>query len=250
MKADPLPTPKTVAPARCLDWLRYGWAGFLKDPARWALVAAVFVVILLAVGVVPLIGWAITLLAFPVLGAGLVAVADEVANGRPVRVDSLFDGIRVDAGQYVMIGVFHLVAALMIGFVAFLIGASAALTGALLGPLAAVGLTAGGVMLAVVVFIALWIMVIMALWFAPALIRFHGADPIDALTHSIDACLRNLPVCLVLALIIYVLTWVAMIPAGLGLLVLLPVLAGAHHAAYLDIFADRPALPERIATSA
>jgi len=245
-----LPSPKTVSPARCLDWLRYGWQLFLKDPGRWALVGGLFVVILVAVGVVPLIGWAITLLAFPVLGAGLVAVADEVANGRPVRVDALFDGLRIDAGKHVMVGVFHLVAALIIGFVAFLIGASAALTGALLGPLAAVGLTAGGVMLATVVFIALWIMVVMALWFAPALIRFHGAEPIDALTHSINACARNLPVCLVLALAIYVLIWVAMIPAGLGLLVLIPVLAGAHHAAYLDIFAAHPALPERIATSA
>jgi uncharacterized membrane protein len=242
-----LPSPNTVPPARCLDWLAYGWRQFLRDPARWALIGALFVLILGALGVVPLIGWAVTLLAFPVLGAGLVAAADHQANGRTLQLEALFDGLRTDAGKHVMVGVFHLVAALMIGFMAFLIGASAALTGAILGPLAAVGLTAGGVMLAVVVFMALWIMVIMALWFAPALIRFHGADPIDALTHSIDACLRNLPVCLVLALAIYVLAWVAMVPAGLGLLVLVPVLAGAHHAAYLDIFADRPALPEHIA---
>ena len=246
----PLPEPTTIPASRCLDWLALGWRLFLTDPVRWAIVAALFMLILAAIGVVPLIGWAITLMAFPVLGAGLVAVADDVACGKPVRIDALFDGLRADAGKHVMVGVFHLVAALLIGFVAVLIGASAALTGALLGPLAAVGLTTGGLMLALVVFTALWIMVVMALWFAPALIRFHGAEPIDALTHSINACVRNLPVFFVLALALYVLVWVAMIPAGLGLLVLIPVIAGAHHAAYLDIFAGRRALPERIRPSA
>ncbi|QID16637.1 hypothetical protein G3580_02725 [Nitrogeniibacter mangrovi] len=239
----PLPSAVTVSPARCLDWLAAGWRLFLCDPARWAVVGALFVIILVAIGVVPLIGWAITLLTFPVLGAGLVAVADEAAGSGRVRIEALFDGLRADAGKHVMVGVFHLVAVLVIGFVAALIGASAALTGALIGPLAAVGLTTGGLMLAVVVFTALWLLVIMALWFAPALIRFHGADPIDALTHSVDACLRNLPVCFVLALALYVLAWVAVIPAGLGLVVLIPVIAGAHHAAYLDIFAVRRALP-------
>ena len=38
-------------------------------------------------------------------------------------------------------------------------------------------------------------------------------------------------------------------PAGLGLLVLIPVVAGAHHAAYLDIFADRPALTDNASRS-
>ncbi len=249
MDTPSLPSPKTVSAGRCLDWLVIGWQLFLRDPIRWAIVAALFFVVLALISVVPLIGWAITLIAFPVLGAGLVAVADDVACGKPLRIDTVFDGLRADAGKHIMVGVFHLVAALLIGFVALLIGASAALTGALIGPLAAVGLTTGGIMLAVVVFTALWIMVVMALWFAPALIRFHGAEPLDALTHSINACVRNLPVFFVLALGLYVLTWMAMIPAGLGLLILIPVIAGAHHAAYLDIFADRRALPERLPPS-
>ena len=245
MRPSPLPEPTTVPAARCLDWLVAGWQLFMRAPVPWMLAAAVFLVILAAVSVVPLIGWAIMLLAFPVLGAGWVALADDAANGRALQLSTLFDGLRRDANRHVMVGVFHLVAALIIGFVAFLVGASAALTGALLGPLAVVGLTAGGLMLAAVVFTALWLALILALWFAPALIRFHDAEPVDALTHSIDACLRNLPASLVFALMLYVLTWVAMIPAGLGLLVLVPVIAGAHHAAYLDIFAGRPALPDR-----
>jgi len=239
-----LPEPRTVSPARCLDWLAEGWRLFTGEPVPWALGAGSFILMLTLIGVVPLVGWAVTLVGFPVLGAGLVALADDAAHQRPLRLVTLFDGLRRDANSHIMVGIFHLAGALGIGFLAALVGASAALTGALIGPLAAIGLATGGVMLAVVVFTALWLLLIMALWFAPALIRFHGADPVAALTASIRACLRNLPTCLVLALGLYVLTWVAMVPAGLGLLVLIPVVAGAHHAAYLDIFADRPALSD------
>ena len=189
-------------------------------------------------------GWAITLVAFPVLGAGLISVADDAARGRPLRIDGLFDGLRRAPGKHITLGIFHLVGALIIAFVATVIGGSAALTGLLIGPLAAVGLAAGGIMLAVMVFMALWIGLLMALCFAPALVLFHRAEPIDALSCSAQACARNLPTVFVVALSIYVLVWIAMLPAGLGLLVLLPVLAGAQHAAWLDLFDQRPALPE------
>ena len=98
-------------------------------------------------------------------------------------------------------------------------------------------------MLAVMVFMALWIGLLMALWFAPALVLFHDAEPIDALAFSARACARNLSSVFVVALSVYILGWVAMLPAGLGLLVLLPVLAGAQHAAYRDLFYQHPALP-------
>ncbi len=238
-----LPEALTVPVSRCLDGLVAGWRLFLIDPARWAVIALIFVFILAAIGVVPLIGWAITLVAFPVLGAGMISVADDAAAGRPIRIDGLFDGLRRMPGKHITVGIFHLGGALIIGFVAVLIGGSAALTGLLIGPLAAVGLATGGIMLAVMVFMALWIGLLMAIWFAPALVLFHDAEPIDALGRSAQACARNLPCVFVVALSIYLLVWIAMLPAGLGLLVLLPVLAGAQHAAYLDIFAQRPALP-------
>ena len=43
--------------------------------------------------------------------------------------------------------------------------------------------------------------------------------------------------------LIYVLIWVAMLPAGLGVLVLVPVLAGTLYASFQDVFGDVPALP-------
>ena len=48
---------------------------------------------------------------------------------------------------------------------------------------------------------------------------------------------------IVLGVLIYVLIWVALLPLGLGMIVLIPVLAGTLHASYQDVFGERPALP-------
>lgn len=238
-----LPPVRPLPPGASLAWLAHGWRLFLRDPARWAIIALLFVLILAALGLVPLVGWAISLVGLPVLSAGLLTVADDAAAGRPVRIDGLFDGLRRNAAEHVMLGICYLVGGLLTAFIAAAIGSSAALTGALIGPLAAAGLTVGGVMLATIVFMALWLGLMMALWYAPALIVFHQAEPLAALRHSALACLRNLPAFFVLALCLYVLGWLALLPAGLGMLVLVPVVAGAQHAAWRDTFDERPELP-------
>ena len=46
-------------------------------------------------------------------------------------------------------------------------------------------------------------------------------------------------------MLIYVLIWVAMLPAGLGVLVLMPVLAGTLYASFQDVFGERPACRPR-----
>ena len=60
---------------------------------------------------------------------------------------------------------------------------------------------------------------------------------------SLSACFNNLGSFVVLGVLIYVLIWVALLPLGLGMIVLIPVLAGTLHASYQDVFGERPALP-------
>ena len=127
--------------------------------------------------------------------------------------------------------------------IAFAIGGSAMLTGMLVGAFAGMGMAAGGMMFGVPVFTVLWVLLMMALWFAPALVMLHDVAPLEAMKLSAQACFQNLLTFGVLAALLYVLVWVAMLPAGLGMLVLVPVLAGALLAAWQDTFHARPALP-------
>jgi hypothetical protein len=239
----PLPQPGQVTPAHTLQWLVAGWTTFLASPGTWIIQTLILIVILSALGFVPLLGWALAPLALPVLVAGMLAGARALDQGEPLRIDHLFDGVRRHAGNLLMIGGFHLLGALLAALIAAAVGSSAALTGMLVGAFAGVGLAAGGVMLAVAVFTVLWVLLLMALWFAPALVMLQDVSPLDAMKLSARACLSNLTSFIVLGFILYVLTWIAMLPAGLGMLVLVPVLAGALHAAWQDTFLQRPALP-------
>jgi uncharacterized membrane protein len=76
----------------------------------------------------------------------------------------------------------------------------------------------------------------MATWFAPALIVLHDVAPTAAFKASFYACLRNWIPFLVYSVVLLVLFLVAAIPAGLGFLVLIPVLVASVYTAYRDIF--------------
>ena len=239
----PLPEPGTVTPAHALRWLAAGWVLFIGNPGVWLAQTLIFVLILSALGFVPIIGWAAAPVALPVLVAGLVAGANAQAAGERLRVDHLFDGLRLHAGNLLLVGGFHLLGALIAALIAAAIGGSAVLTGMVVGAFAGMGLAAGGVMLGVLVFTVLWGLLMMALWFAPALVMLQDVAPLDAMKLSARACFHNLLTFIVFATMLYVLVWLAMLPAGLGVFILVPVLAGALQAAWRDTFSPPLALP-------
>jgi len=84
--------------------------------------------------------------------------------------------------------------------------------------------------------VGLTIPLLMALWFAPALVMLHGLGPLEAMKLSFVGCLRNMLPFLLYGLIALVLTVLAVIPVGLGLLVLGPMITASVYTAYKDIF--------------
>ena len=93
------------------------------------------------------------------------------------------------------------------------------------------------------VILALFIPVSMAVWFAPALVALDGIDPLTALKWSFFACLKNIWSFLVYGLVMLGLAIVATIPMGLGWLLLGPVIMASVYTAYRDIFFVEPEAP-------
>ena len=109
-------------------------------------------------------------------------------------------------------------------------------SGLLLGQMAGAGMAVGGMVLALLVSLVLSVPLMMGVWFAPALVLFNGMEAVDALKASFAANLKNLVPMLVYGIFVLVLAFFAALPAGLGFLVLAPVLAGSIYAQYRDLF--------------
>ena len=237
MASFPIPAPafngnsRVVPPGNAFDWLRQGWALFAANPGLWIGLTIVLLVIVLGVQIVPLVGTLAAHLLMPVLGAGLLLVCRKIDEGESVQIDDLFAGFKQNAGPLVMVGVLYMLAMLAIVVIVIAVGGGSVAGGLLSAQPAGLGVIFGGLMLSLLLSLALSVPVVMAIWFAPALVFFNNMQPVEALKASFEACMKNVLAFLVYGLIVLVLAFFAALPVGLGFLVLIPVLAGSVYAA-------------------
>jgi hypothetical protein len=227
---------RTVDAGRAIEWLKAGWQLFLKNPGIWIAQTAIGGIILICLGVIPVLGHVATHFLLVVFVGGLMLGCKSLAEGGELRIDHLFAGFRQNTGNLVMVGVYYLVGIAVIIGIVFAIGGGSILTGAAVGSLAGAGMIAGGVMLALLVGLALYMPLAMAVWFAPALVVLHNVPPMEAMRASFRVCLKNMGPFLLYGVVVLILFVLAAIPAGLGLLVLLPVLMGAQYVSYRDLY--------------
>ena len=242
MESFPIPAPafngnsRVVPPGNAFDWLQQGWALFAANPGLWIGLTIVLLVIVLGVQIVPLVGTLAAHLLMPVLGAGLLLVCRKIDEGESVQIDDLFAGFKQNAGPLVMVGVLYMVAMFAIVVIVVVVGGGSVAGGLLSAQPEGLGVIFGGLMLSLLLSLALSVPVVMAVWFAPALVFFNHMQPVEALKASFEACMKNVLAFLVYGLIVLVLAFFAALPVGLGFLVLIPVLAGSVYAAYRDVF--------------
>jgi len=234
MRARRTPEIQHIAASRVIEWLLSGWRMFLAAPGIWVIQTLIFIALNLVAGVLMLpLSPLIIPAAFPVFCAGMLFGAARIERGVRLEITHIFAGFRQNTGNLMVLGVGYLMGGGVVLLLSLLIGGSGALLGYLFGT---IGAYFGGLLMAGLVFYGLWILLLMALWFAPALVMMGGVAPMEALMLSARACMRNLPAFAVLGVMLYVLISLAMMPAGLGVLVLMPVIAGAVYASYRDVF--------------
>ena len=242
MESFPIPAPafnansRVVPPGNAFDWLQQGWALFAANPGLWIGLTIVLLVIVLGVQIVPLVGTLAAHLLMPVLGAGMLLVCRKIDEEERVQIDDLFAGFKQNAGPLVMVGVLYMLAMFAIVVIVVVVGGGSVAGGLLSAQPAGLGVIFGGLLLSWLLSQALSVPVVMAVWFAPALVFFNHMQPVEALKASFEACMKNVLAFLVYGLIVLVLAFFAALPVGLGFLVLNPVLAGSEYAAYRDVF--------------
>jgi len=232
-----VPGGRGVAAGRGWDWIAAGWELFKKQAGMWIALTLVALVIFVVLAFIPFLGSIASIVLTPVFGAGIVIGCRAIEEGRALEIGHLFAGFKEKLAPLATVGAIYLGAAIVIALVVGLAtGASifAMMSGH--APEVATPAAALTVVLALLIMLALLLPVMMAIWFAPPLVVFHGKGAVEAMQESFTGCLRNIVPFLVYGLVMLALSLVASIPLGLGWLVLGPVLAASLYTSYKDIY--------------
>lgn len=224
---------RVVPLLRAFDWIGEGWALFLGAPRVWLFLAGGILFIFAATEFVWLYvqaGFSPSLPRSVVLGLlffspvvlmplGVAAglhLCRLLARGETPELEDLGAGLALAPRPLLLAGAITLAGWLLIY----------ALHQIIQGPLSLFLPTLAGFAF------------LIAIWFVPPLVAFHDQSPLLALGHGFAACTRSAGTFAVFGLTMALLHLLALLPAGLGLIVLLPVVIGALHASYRDVFIE------------
>jgi uncharacterized membrane protein len=241
----PQRAPAALPSGRGSAWWSEGWRLFVAAPGPWIAITVIFVVLIVLIALIPIIGGIATSLLTPVFTGGVLVGCRSLDRGGGLTVGHLFASFSDRLGPLIIVGVVYLIGSFaIIAVVAVCMiatigigGFSALLSGdpfqSSMALLTGVGL---GVLLALLVGMLLGIPLLMAYWYAPALIVFRNDEPLAAMKTSFKACLVNMLPMLVYGVLGLVFAIAASIPFLLGWLVLGPVFAATIYTSYKDIF--------------
>ena len=234
-----VPGGRGVAAGRGMSWIGESWELFKQAPGLWIGIVLVLFVIFVVAAFIPFIGMLATMLFFPVFMGGLMLGCRALEEGRELEFAHLFAGFRENMGTLVGIGGLYLAGTVVILLIVTVItgaGMFALVAGGAQPEAGDIGTMLATMGLAMLIYLALTVPLLMAVWLAAPLVMFHEHGAIEAMKASFVGCLRNVVPFLIYGVIMFVLAIVAAIPIGLGWLVLGPMTVASVYTAYRDIY--------------
>jgi len=234
-----------VGAGRGASWWGEGWRLFKATPWVWLAILIVFVLLMFGMAMIPVLGQIATTLFGPVFAGGVLVGTRNLDRGGELSVGDLFRCFGYKLGPLIMLALLYVLCWIVLWVVAaaLIVGVVGAGTlGALMagdGPEAGMAMLSSlgtGSLVVLLVMLLLVAPLLMAYWFAPALIVFRGDAPWAAMKTSFRASMRNVPPFLVYGIVGILLAIVATIPLGLGWFIVAPMAGASVYASYVDIF--------------
>jgi len=217
-------------------WIVDGFTLFKQSPVIWIALFFIYVLIAMVLSIIPVFGPIVLNLLAPVFMAGFMLGCKAIEEGEELEINHLFAGFKLHTSRLITVGGIYLAGIIVVVGVVFIATGSAALIGENPAHDPASLAEGGKLLLSMLIALGAIVPLVMAYWFAPALVVFHDIKPVDAMKLSFKACLSNVVPFLVYGLITMVLMLLAVIPLGLGLLVMIPTITASLYTSYKDIF--------------
>ncbi|MBI3376156.1 MAG: hypothetical protein HY017_30925 [Betaproteobacteria bacterium] len=254
-----------VLPARRgYAWVVEGFGLFRVAPLAWLALVFGYWIAMTVISFIPFVGVVAASVLVPAFSVGFMTASRAAENRLPLEFSNLGAGFRNHAGAQIALGAVYFAA------IAALLAATALSDDGTLARWMSTGerpsaekLASEEFMRALVVSAVLYVPVMMAFWFAPVLVAWHGLSAAKALFFSFFACLINWRAFLAYGVGAAIALFV--LPAGVALvammlsageartallsvmfpflLMLLPTLFASFYASYRDIFGEREGPP-------
>jgi hypothetical protein len=243
-----------VAAGKGWRWIVDGFALFRRSPAMWLALTVVLGVIWLGTMVIPVLGPLLFNLFSPALFAGLMIGCHAVENGEKLEIRHLFAGFKERIAPLVTVGGVHLIGTIIVVGTVLIASGGSKLPAVLSNPEADIETLRAALRsmaFALAIGAAIYLPLIMLIWFAPLLVVFDNLTPVAAMKLSFTACLKNTLPFTVYGLAIIGLWFVLSLPAVMGpagallvvalLVASIPVLVCSIYLSYKDVFVARGA---------
>lgn len=198
------------------QWIVQGWRTFRKSPFAWLLLAVLYIVSLFLLNQIPFVGRTVAALVSPVLIAILLVSAHELVEGRTLNPRRLLEAFNDPARvlNLLALGLLPLAIVLLQSLLTFIDFPSVMIS---------------------LVGLVLWALAASALLYGLPLVVFEKCAPLEAVRNSVQVCLREPAAIGTFIAFAFILLIIAAIPLGLGVLIYLPVMAGAIYASYRQV---------------
>jgi len=233
-----------------MRWVSQSFGLFSKNPSIWVVMLIIYFGLVFLLTMIPVLVLLPTLLA-PVFNAGFVYGARSVAQGQMLEIDHLFAGFKQRLRGLFRLGMLYFIINLLIIAVVSIVLESLADEAAISAVTQATTTLelqqiliqhpelVVAILKALMIGLILSIPLVMASWFAPALVMFNQISPFKAMLLSIKACNKNMLAFLIYGMLMLPLLLLALLPFGLGLLIILPVIFISQYCSYQSIFSQQ-----------
>lgn len=217
------------------SWILSGFHLFKANPAMWIILLVIYLAIMVPISLVPVVGSVVGTLLAPVFAAGMMWGCQALSRQQDLEINHLFAGFKKNTSQLIAVGGIYMVSLLVIAvFVVLTLDKD--IMALLIQEKELSPEQASEMLLPLLVGLLFVTPVLMAYWFAPILAGLHGLSAVDAMKVSFVACIKNMLPFLLYGFIFMVLLIVAIIPYGLGLVVVIPIMMTSLYTSYVDIF--------------
>jgi hypothetical protein len=231
---------KTVSPGRGVAWLLEGFDYFRRGTGAWIGIGIILIIVTIASSIIPLAGLFLQIL-FPVIMGGLITGCRFISDSGEMKINYLFAGFRENTGKLLLVGILYsagliLITVIMLSVLFIVTGGVEFMLAIINGDTGVVIENASNLLLVSLIGLSIYLPLLMAIWFAPALIVLEGAGAVQAIKYSFIGCLKNIMPFLVYGLVSLPLSLLATVPILLGWFVLGPMIVASIYIAYKDIF--------------